>query len=117
MDTTQPLPRNALEGSVRSQAVAGSRSRVKRPVSSSMLRGGEHFAQTWGDGGRALWLTSGGSIFFWREREKCLPRRVRAHEVYCLKRPDVDFFQGESELKRGRWSTADRIKVRFEVQR
>ena len=65
----------------RSHAVAGVQPRMRRPVSWSMLLGGEHLAQTWGAGGRALWLALGASFFFLtRAAEMFAKTRTRAHE-------------------------------------
>ena len=81
LDTSHPLLRNALKGSARSHAVAGLQPRVRRQVSWSMLLGGEHLAQTWGAGGRALWLALGASFFFLtRAAEMFAKTRTRAHE-------------------------------------
>ena len=38
---------------------------------------------------------------------------TRAHEVRRLKRAGVAFFRGENQLERRRWSTTDRVEVRF----
>ena len=63
LDTSHPVLRNAFKGSARSHAVVGLQPIVRRPVSWSMLLGGEHLAQTWGIGGRVLWLALGASSF------------------------------------------------------
>ena len=81
LDTSHPLLSNALKGSARSRAVAGLQPRARKPVSWSMLLGGEHLAQTWGAGGRALWLALGASFFFLtRAAEMFAKTRTRAHE-------------------------------------
>ena len=79
-----------------------------------MLLGGEHLAQTWGAGGRVLWNALGASFFFLtRAAEIFAETRTRAHEFYCLRRADVEFFRAERPLEWGQWSMADRFEVRF----
>lgn len=72
---------------------------MRRPVSWSMLLGGEHLAQSWAAGGRVLWLALGASfLFLTRASEMFAETRTRAHEIYCLRRADVAFFRAELQL-------------------
>ena len=114
LNTAHPLLRNALKGSARSHAVAGSQPRVRRPVSWPMLLAGEYLAQTWGVGGRVLWLALGASFFFLtRAAEMFAETSTRMHEIYGLRRGGVAFFRGGRQLEWGQWPTADRVEVRF----
>ena len=81
LDTSHTLLRNALKCSARSHAATGLQPRVRRPVLWSMLLGGEHLSQTWGVGGRILWLALGAYFFFLtRSTEMFAETRTRAHE-------------------------------------
>lgn len=99
IDTTSPLINCALRGIARSQADLGVRHRVRLPVTWSMLRDSEDLVQSWGAGGRVMWLCL-GLIYFLitRADEMFAGTSGVAHPAHCLTRRDVAFFHGSHQL-------------------
>ena len=54
--TKSPLLERVFSGISRANAVAGTKSRVRRPVSWGILLEGETLVSSWGRDGRVLWL-------------------------------------------------------------
>jgi len=114
LDTTHPVLACALKGAARSHADVSNQATVRRPLSWGMLLAGETLVPSWGTGGRVLWLALCASFcFLTRASELFAETRTRIHETYCLRRADVAFFCGKVQLVSARWSTADRVEVRF----
>ena len=78
-----------------------------------MLLAGEHLAQTWGVGGRVLWLALGASFFFLtRAAEMFAETSTRMHEIYGLRRGDVAFFRGGRQLEWESMPSIDPLNTR-----
>ena len=115
LDTQHPLVRCALRGAARGHADAGVQQRVRRPVSWKLLQKGACLIPRWGVGGRVLFLALGASFFFLtRASEMFAVNKLSMHEVHGLRRGDVTFFRGATQLLLpAQWVLADRVEVRF----
>ena len=114
IDTTSPLMTCTLRGITRSQVESGVRRRVRRPVTWSMLRDAEDIAQSWGPGGRVMWMCLSLSYFLIaRADEMFATSSGLVHPAHCLTRRDVALFRGDSQLAYLNWRQADRIEVHF----
>ena len=64
-----------------------------------MLLAGETLIPAWRAGGCVLWLDLRASFcFLTRASEMFTETRSRFYETYCLRRADVTFFRGQSQL-------------------
>ena len=114
IDTTSQLTSCALRGIARSQVERGVRRRTRLPVTWSMLRDAEDVAQSWGPGGRVMWLCLSLSYFLIaRADEMFAASSGTVHPAHCLTRGDVAFFRGDSQLEYVNWRQADKIEVQF----
>ena len=59
-----PLVNSVLQGISRSHTLAGTRPRVRLPISWDMLTKGQERISSWGSGGRVLWLRLDIGYFF-----------------------------------------------------
>jgi len=56
IDTSSPLLESAIRGVARSHAEAGTRHRVRLPITLEMLLDGEAVSESWGKGGHVMWM-------------------------------------------------------------
>ena len=118
LPTKSPLLERVFSGISRAHAVAGTKSRVRRPVSWDMRLEGETLMPSWGRGGRILWLCLAlGYFWMTRSDETFATDTGVVHQVHCLNRGDVAFYAGRQELPFLRWREADLVEVRFRGQK
>ena len=92
-----PLIMNTLQGISRSQTVAGTRPRVRFPISWDMMIAEQDLIPAWGSGGKVLWLCRGMCYFFFAKLDEvCANGSGVVHLAHCLTRDDEEFFSGES---------------------
>ena len=114
LDTNHPVIASALKRAARSHADVGNQATVRWPISWEMLLAGEALIPSWRAGSWVLWLTPCASfIFLTYVSDMFAETRSRFYELYCLRRADVSFFSGGSQLLEALWSTADRVEVLF----
>ena len=118
LPTKSPLLERVFSGMSRAHAEAGTKSRVRRPVSWDMLLEGETLMPSRGRGGRILWLCLAlGYFWMTRSDETFATDTGVVHQVHCLNRGDVAFYAGRQELPFLRWREADLVEVRFRGQK
>ena len=79
---------------------------MRRPVSWALLLAGEMLIPAWRNGGRVLWLALCASFcLLTRASVMFAEARSRVHETYCLRRADVAFFRGQTQLSAAQWAT------------
>lgn len=100
----------AVRGIARSQVEL----RTRLPVTWSMLRDSEDIVQSWGPGGRVLWMCLSLSyILIARADEMFATSSGTVHPAHCLTRRDVVFSRGDRQLAYLHWRQTDRIEVQF----
>ena len=88
-----PLIKSVLQGISRSHTLAGTRPRVRLPISWDVLIKGQKLISSWGSGGRVLWICLGMSYFFLaRSDEVSANGSDVVNPAHCLTRSDVAFF-------------------------
>ena len=88
-------------GLERSHAVVGSKQRIGRPVSLSVLMGGERLSMLWAPGARVLWMGLRASFIFLTRSSEMFAESVQSyHPLYCLRSSDIAFFQRRKQLRR-----------------
>ena len=111
---TSPLLRCALKGIARSHVEAGTRHRVRLPVTWRMLLDGESLIPAWGIGGRVMWLCLSLSYFLIARSDEIFASSSGvAHHAHCLTRKDVAFFSGNNQLEYVHWRQADKVEINF----
>jgi len=89
------LVKRALQGVTRAHVRSGTRARVRHPVSWKCLLDGQGLAESWGPGGRVLWLSLALSFHLLaRSDEMFASARGDVNPVHCLTRDDVAFYDG-----------------------
>ena len=88
-----PLIKRVLQGISRSHTLAGTRPRVRLPISWGMLIKGQELISSWGPGGRVLWLCLRMSYFFLARSDEVFANGSGVvNPAHCLMRSDVAFF-------------------------
>ena len=114
VETSPPLIKCALRGIARSHAEAGTRHRVRLPVTLDMLLEGESLIPSWGVGGKVIWMCLTAMYFFLlRSDEMFASNKGVIHPAHCLTRRDVAFFFEDRQLEYMEWRQADAAEVRF----
>ena len=102
------------KGVRRAYAEAGNQARVRRPLTWEMTRVMEESIGAWGVGGRIVWIGLALTYqLLLRASELFAEEGGKVHEVYCLRRGDVAFFDKGVQLGPGRREAADRVEIRF----
>jgi len=108
------LVKRALQGVTRAHERSGMRARIRHPVSWKCLLAGQGLAESWGPGGRVLWLSLALSFqLLARSDEMFASANGAINPVHCLTRDDVALYDGEEELPFGKWHRATRAVVYF----
>ncbi|CAB1109183.1 unnamed protein product [Ectocarpus sp. CCAP 1310/34] len=109
----------AVKAGLARESTLHTESRMRRPISWTILRSGIRTAAAWGEGGRVLWLGLAVSYFF-----MCRPSEIFAygngkiHKEFGITRGNVAFWKGEQQLLTpALWRCADRVDVLFEASK
>ena len=91
----------ALRGNANLQVQLGVRRCIRRPVTWSMLRDAADIVQSWGPGGRVMWMCSMSLSCFLiaRADEMFAACSGTVHPAHCLTRPNVALFRGDNRLE------------------
>ena len=111
---THDLLKKFLKGITRCPVNVGTQPRLRRPISWDMILTGRELVQSWGEGGKILWLCLGLSYFFLTRAGEVFANEDRSVGEWCLKRNHVAFFEGDRQLRCFQWPSADRVEVRFD---
>ena len=97
----------ALRGIVNSQVQLGVRRRICCPVTWSLLRDAEDIVQSWGPGGRVMWMCLMSLSYFLiaRADEMFATSSGKVRPAHCLTRRDVALFREDIQLE---YLTGDR---------
>ena len=87
---TKSLLQRVFSSISRAHAVAGTKWRVRRPLSSDMLLEGEILVPSWGRSGQVLWLCLALAYFFMTRSHQLFATDTGVvHQVHCLTRGDI----------------------------
>ena len=104
----------AKKGIRRAHAEARDQTRVKRPLTWEMIRVMEESIGAWGVGGRIAWIGLALTYqLLLRTSELFADKGGKVHEVCCLRRGDVAFFEKGVQLGPGGKEAADMVEIRF----
>ena len=100
VDTSSPLIKCAFREIARSHADAGTRHRVRLPVTLGMRLEGKNLIPSWGVGGIVMWIClTVMYLFLLRSDEMFASDEGVLHPAHCLSRRDVAlFFSGDRQL-------------------
>ena len=111
----QYVVNRALKGVARVHKAAGTKPRVRLPITWETILCGQTLVPSWGPGGRVLWLCLALSYFLLaRSEEMFASSAAGIHPIHCLQRQDMTFYDVEGkELSSIQWRRATRAEVTF----
>ena len=109
---SSPFLKGVGQGIRRKHVEAGSRPKVRRPLTWGMLSSMQREVEGGKEEGRVLWRGLALSYFLLlRASELFAEARGKYHEIYCLRRGDVAFFRGDLQLGKEDRHEADKMEV------
>ena len=104
------------KGIRRAHAEAENHARVRRPLTWEIISVVEESIGEWGVGGRIVWIGLALTYqLLLRASDLFAEEGGKVHEVYCLRRGDVAFFEKGVQLGPGTKEAADTMEIRFKV--
>lgn len=114
LETSSPLLKCALRGIARSHVDAGTRHRVRLPITLDMMLEGEPITSSGESSRHVLWMCLTAMFFFLVQSDEMFASDGGVvHPVHCLTREQVAFRRGDHQLSYVDWREADAVEVLF----
>ena len=109
---SNPYIKGVAQGIKKGHVEKGTQARVRRPLTWGMLSSMQQSVGGEGAGGRVLWIGLALTyLLMLRASELFAERDGKIHDVYCLCRGDVAFFEGDEQLEGSERVRANKIEV------